>query len=75
MCRLSMSLTRIIVDHVFWSVGHFRFLCALFLQDGNTPLLLAVSKGFVEFVAKLLQGGADHSLMNKVRVLCCVLFK
>ena len=53
----------------------FDFFVLLFIQDGNTPLLLAVSKGFVELVAKLLQGGADHSLMNKVRVLCCVLFK
>ena len=41
-----------------------------FLQDGYTPIHLALSDGHVEVVEKLISSGADVNVVDKVSVTC-----
>jgi len=39
-----------------------------YLQDGNTPIHLAIRDGHVEVVEKLISSGADVNAVDKVSV-------
>ena len=46
------------------------FMICYFLQDGDTPIHLALRYGHVEVVEKLISSGADVNVVDKVSVTC-----
>ena len=47
---------------------YFTCMICYYLQDGDTPIHLALSGGHVRVVEKLISSGADVNVVNKVSV-------
>lgn len=49
---------------VFWFI--YLFICLLFCQNGQTPLMLAAEQGSLEIVQELIRRGANVNLDDVV---------
>ena len=63
-----LLLQKYILPLPLHTIGTLYYLVCYFLQDGDTPIHLALRYGHVEVVEKLISLVADVNVVNKVSV-------